>query len=325
MVEERINSFLGAELQPQGNNAPEQKEAPESIETHEEKKQRGKKMPANQQPQIQPVQPVQPVSVDAQIFELAKELSKNGAVEALKELFNLRNQLESERARKLFYESLRLMQSEIPPIERKRIVKNSDGSVRYRYASFEDILRVIKPILTKHGFSISFKTQMNGNQVAVRGELSHEAGHSEACEVVLPVLDAGKMNSVQMVGAILSYGKRYSLSLLLGLATEEDIDANTEEIELRDKEVITRNEKPQHVKEEIERRRLRIEAAQLLNRAYPNLKTTQREEKWQTFLMENFEVATSKALPIEKLREAVQLLRKELESSTTSNDEPLQF
>lgn len=31
MVEERINSFLGAELQPQGNNAPEQKEAPESM------------------------------------------------------------------------------------------------------------------------------------------------------------------------------------------------------------------------------------------------------------------------------------------------------
>jgi hypothetical protein len=332
-------------------------------ETKKEKEKEKEIKPVGEKPQneqsLAPIKDPMPM-----IFELAKELTKSGAVEALKELFTLRQEITQEIAKKEFFENLRRVQEEIPPIERKRVVRNRDGSLRYRYATYEDILRAVKPVLTKYGFSFSFKSRVADKQLTVWCELTHEGGHTESTEVTLPILETGNsMNPVQGIGALLSYAKRYSLSLLLGLGTEEDIDGNVmENIEIiKDNTIIIHdNPTPKSFPdrrvnsqenstatpqvnstvnpplvnsmaeiedaEYVERRKLRIEAAQLIKDYLPNKRTHEREEFWQNFLMRNFGVTTSKALTIQDFRRAVELLKKELHpSNTTEEDENLPF
>lgn len=331
-------------------------------ETKKEKEKEKEIKPVGEKPQneqsLVPLKDPMPM-----IFELAREISKSGgAVEALKELFTLRQEITQEIAKKEFFENLRRVQEELPPIERRRVVKNRDGSIRYRYASFEDIIKVVKPILTKYGFSFVFKSKVADRQITIKCELTHEGGHTESTEVTLPIMDTGNsMNPIQGIGALLSYAKRYSLSLLLSLGTEEDIDGNvTENIEIvRDNTIIIHdNPTPKPFpdrrvnppvnstatpqvnstvnppinstteiedEEYVERRKLRIEAAQLIKDYLPNKRTHEREEFWQNFLMRNFGVTTSKALTIEQFRRAIELLKAEINPSKAEEDENLPF
>jgi hypothetical protein len=316
-----------------------------SAKTLAEKKEKPKQK--EQQKEEKPIAPtVGPMEPMTVIFELAKELARSGAVEALKDLFELRKQMAEEVARKEFYEALRLVQEQLPTIERKRVVKNKDGTVRYKYASFEDIIKVVKPILTAHGFSFAFKVKgdVRDKTITIRCELYHQAGHMETTEVTLPITESQNMNQAQTIGALVTYAKRYSLSLLLGLATEEDIDANAnEDVEIRDNAIIIRQEKPQTNKweppikngnkiltdanneeiedaEYVERRKLRIEVAQLLKEAFPTKKTAEREEIWQNFLQSHYGVTSSKSLDLKQFREAVNMLKEELK-----NGEILEF
>ena len=274
---------------------------------------------------VQPVAPQKEPTIDDRIFQLAEKLSQAG-VEAVKELFSLRQKIVEEQARKEFYEALRRVQEQLPAAPRTRTVLNQNGTVRYRYATFDDMLRVVKPYLTQNGFSFSFKTRIEGNQVYVRCELYHEGGHMESCEVALPVLSSPGMNPAQAAGAVLTYAKRYSLSMLLGISAEEDTDANLNTTLVGDQVIVHENSQPpsQPVKREeplkedekdaVERLKLRIQASEILKNAFPETTPKQRREKWHQFLLKHYGVMSSTSLTIETLREAIEKLREEVEN-----------
>jgi hypothetical protein len=92
------------------------------------------------------------------------------------------------------------------------------------YAPLEDIVEVVRPILSAHGFSISFRTiQPDLDQMTVVCELRHRAGHSTNNSITLPVKKVNNgMNDMQAVGAAMSYGKRYALCAMLNIATADD-------------------------------------------------------------------------------------------------------
>ncbi|MGB4463711.1 MAG: ERF family protein, partial [Candidatus Hydrothermia bacterium] len=265
-------------------------------------------------------------AIDDRIFQLAEKLSQAG-VEAVKELFSLRQKIVEEQARKEFYEALRKVQEQLPAVPRSRVVLNQSGTVRYRYATFDDMLRIVKPYLTQNRFSFSYKTRIEGNQVYVRCELYHEGGHNESCEVALPVLSSPPgMNPAQAAGAVLTYAKRYSLSMLLGISEEEDTDANLNTTLVGDQVIVHENPKPpsQPVKREeplkedekvaVERQKLRIQASEILKNAFPESTPKQRTEMWHQFLLKHYGVMSSTSLTIETLREAIEKLREEVEN-----------
>lgn len=67
------------------------------------------------------------------------------------------------------------LQSEMPPITAKSSIPN-----RGKYEKFEDIMVVIGPLLTKHGFTVSFSQDFKENRILETCTLSHAAGHSRA-------------------------------------------------------------------------------------------------------------------------------------------------
>ena len=170
------------------------------------------------------------------LIELA--VNKNADVEVLERLMKLRDRYKQEWARQRFYRAYAQMQAVLPEITLDQVVYNKDGkTVRYRYASLDNIIRTIKPTLQRYGFSYMFKTRKKENAVEVTCVLMHEDGHSEETSFEAPIDPASYMALIQKFGSALTYAKRYTLVSLLGLTAEVDDDANvfTEEAEEYDK------------------------------------------------------------------------------------------
>jgi hypothetical protein len=179
--------------------------------------------------------------------ELISKAVELNNMELLKQLLEAQAEAEKMASKKVFYKSLSEFQSELPAIKKTKTVYNRDGkTVRYNYASFDDVVEAIKPLLNKHGLSYRFEAEyQDKTTITVRCFISHEAGHQEITEFKAIVQYSEFMLPIQSLATALTYAKRYSISLALGLATEEDTDANDLE---NDKEAINAN-----IKKEIEK------------------------------------------------------------------------
>lgn len=176
---------------------------------------------------------LQTVRNEAQVMEnvyalLQIAVEKGVETTGLEKLMEMREKILKEKAISEFNRAFAEAQAEIPPIPKDKVVYNKDGSVRYRYASLDTILDTVRPILTRHGFSILFKTACNDKSVTVTCILRHIGGHEEETSFTAPIDPSSNMTEIQKYGAALSYAKRYALSSLLGITADEDTDANIE-------------------------------------------------------------------------------------------------
>jgi ERF superfamily len=147
----------------------------------------------------------------------------------LNALLDVQERVENRQAIRAFIEAETGMQSEIPSIGKKGQITNKAGGVQSKYSRWEDIHRVINPILQRHHFTLSFEIDTVEQMIAVQATLSHVAGHIKKSGFMrLPRDDSGAKNGVQGVGSAMSYGKRYTTIALLNINTEgEDNDGGT--------------------------------------------------------------------------------------------------
>ena len=92
-----------------------------------------------------------------------------------------------------------------------------------KYAPLADILNLIRPLLSKHGLSVIQMPGGDGESVSVTTLLLHESG--EWIETDPLILRAEKVTA-QGAGSAITYGRRYSLSAVLGISSEDDDDGN---------------------------------------------------------------------------------------------------
>jgi hypothetical protein len=145
-------------------------------------------------------------------------------VEKLKGLLDLYERITARSAKSAYTEALSAVQQEIPPMPERGKIKNKAGGVQSTYALWEDINDIIKPILAKHGFALSFRTGFQDGKIIVTGILAHKAGHSEETTIYLPADASGSKNDVQAVGSSTSYGKRYTAQALLNMTSRGEDD-----------------------------------------------------------------------------------------------------
>lgn len=148
----------------------------------------------------------------------------NVDVDKLERLMQMRERAIERQAKADFDAAMAEMQPELPAIgERGKAVVQ--GQTRYTFALWEDINTAIKPVLQKHGFALTFRTDFKDG-ITVTGVLSHRAGHREETSITLPSDSSGSKNAVQAVASSVSYGKRYTAGALLNLTSHgEDDDA----------------------------------------------------------------------------------------------------
>lgn len=92
-----------------------------------------------------------------------------------------------------------------------------------KYAPLEEIIKAVTPTMAKHGLSHYQSTSSEGTDVIVKTILMHISGEFiESDPLRLPM---GK-TTAQGAGSSITYARRYSLCASLGIAAEEDDDAN---------------------------------------------------------------------------------------------------
>ena len=103
--------------------------------------------------------------------------------------------------------------------------KNTANNPFYKskYAPLCDVLNMVRPLLAKHGLSVVQFPSGDGSIVGITTTLLHTSG--EWIEGEPLCLNAEKLTP-QGVGSAISYGRRYSVSAVLGISSEDDDDGN---------------------------------------------------------------------------------------------------
>lgn len=104
--------------------------------------------------------------------------------------------------------------------------KNGYG---YKYADLASILDQVKPVLAKHKLAITQLACDDGNgRVGVETILMHDSGETISSKLTLPIPDMKGNSATQQAGAAITYARRYAISAILNITSEEDTDAKSE-------------------------------------------------------------------------------------------------
>lgn len=107
-------------------------------------------------------------------------------------------------------------------------VKTDRGTYAYSYAPLDVIMDVIREPLSNHGLSIS---QFPSGQNQLTTILMHVSGEYIFDTAEIPLTS----KRAQDVGSALTYMRRYALSAVLGIVTDDDTDGKTSKKESKDK------------------------------------------------------------------------------------------
>ena len=126
-----------------------------------------------------------------------------------------------------FIKALQKAQQEFPSLGKTKEV--GVGKFGYSYLPLEQMLSKIQPVLHKNKLHISqvFGYTPTG-ETTIKTKLVHEGGHEEVSELPLfiPPRDMQKKNEAHVWGSSVTYQRRYSIKLILGVET--DMDNNME-------------------------------------------------------------------------------------------------
>jgi len=126
-----------------------------------------------------------------------------------------------------FIKALQKAQKEFPSLVKSKEV--GAGKFAYSYLPLEQMLSKVQPVLHKNGFHLSqlFGCTPTG-QTTIKTKLVHSDGHEEVSELpfFLPPRDLERKNEAHVWGGSVTYQRRYSIKLILGLET--DMDNNME-------------------------------------------------------------------------------------------------
>lgn len=102
-------------------------------------------------------------------------------------------------------------------------VKNAQNPhLKNRYADIAAVYEAIRETLPKHGLAVSQMVLPHDSKARVRTLLMHKSGQWIASECLMPIDGRG---GPQGMGSAITYARRYSLSAIVGVVSEDDDDA----------------------------------------------------------------------------------------------------
>ena len=116
-------------------------------------------------------------------------------------------------------------QGEFTSPERNREVKvatKAGGEYRFWYSTLDCVMDMARPILAKHGLSVTQPPTVRDGAVIVLTKLMHSSGQFQEEEIAVTPESFGP----QQIGSAVTYMKRYAYCGMLGIASDEDDDGN---------------------------------------------------------------------------------------------------
>ena len=150
-------------------------------------------------------------------------------VDVLGKMMDLYERNEKRQAEKDFAAAFVKLQTEMPQIVACKAVPGNDGTIRYKFAPFEEIMTKARPILSACGFGITFDTDIAEGRVTATCTLMHTGGHSISKKFACRIGSGPpKASEAQGDGAATTYAKRFALCAALNIVVETDDDARGE-------------------------------------------------------------------------------------------------
>lgn len=112
--------------------------------------------------------------------------------------------------------------------ELSNVAPNKQG-YGYKYADLALIIDRSKPVLLKFNLFIIQSIGRSEATVSITTRLQHASGEYIQDTFDLPNAEIKNGNNVQKMGASITYGRRYGLACLLGIAVDEDTDGVNKE------------------------------------------------------------------------------------------------
>lgn len=172
-----------------------------------------------------------PASETAAIFQIIERAARDQTVDIdkMKELMAMRNQMRAEEAELEFDGAMAAAQEEMEPVR----ADADNPQTKSKYASYAALDRAIRPVYTKHGFSVTFDTGDSPlpEHVRVIAKVAHRGGHRDRPHIDMPADGKGAkggdvMTRTHATGSAVQYGRRYLLGMIFNLAVAKDDDGN---------------------------------------------------------------------------------------------------
>lgn len=155
-------------------------------------------------------------NVLAMVLEAARDPNIDAA--KVETMANLAMRMQDREREEQFNRDKIAALMDMPIIAKNGAILNKQGGVQSRYSKWEDIHRIIKPILERNNLAISFNVDHTGQMVTVQPILSHRNGFVEkGGNMVLPIDTTGSKNGTQGAGSAASYGKRHTAKAMLNI------------------------------------------------------------------------------------------------------------
>lgn len=166
------------------------------------------------------------------VIQLIERVATNPDVDVgkLERLLDLQERYKLRQAEIAFNTAMQAAQAEMPIVLRD--AKNAQTNSRY--ARLETVSRAMNPVITRHGFAMSFGTDISPlpEHYRITCELSHAAGFTRRYHADIPVDGVGMKGATNKtlthaLGSTLSYERRYLKLMIFGVATADDDDGSS--------------------------------------------------------------------------------------------------
>ena len=140
----------------------------------------------------------------------------------------------------LLASALSKAQAEMPAIK----FDSKNPFLKNDYASLGAIIAGARPVIAKHGLSVSQLTFGEDGVAGVETVLMHTSVEWISQSISMPIGEEKGKSSAQVAGSIVTYLRRYSLASILGIYSDEDGDGNKPETERKPTSAALPKEKP---------------------------------------------------------------------------------
>lgn len=161
-------------------------------------------------------------------------------LDRLERLFAMQRQVLADEAKNAFQQDMARAQAEMPSV-----VKNAvNPHLKSKYAQLEAIDDAIRPVYTRHGFSLMFSQRPSEreSELIIVCTVLHKAGHSITEELPGKIDNGPGRSANQAIGSSITYLRRYLTCMIFNVVVrnedkDDQYDTSGQGVAASDREV----------------------------------------------------------------------------------------
>lgn len=180
----------------------------------------------NEIQKLEPAEPSVAIMLQGMLQGIQAGAITPQTVEVMKGMMDLYQSNQKRQDQRDFAAALTALQGEtIRVVATKKVEPKPDGTCRYKFAPYEEIMAQVQPILSRHGFSITFDTEVGDQRLTSICTLTHSSGEARQNRFAVRYGKPPGSSDAQGDMSTKSYAKRGALCDALNIVIDHDDDA----------------------------------------------------------------------------------------------------